>query len=135
MQFTVGIDPGVNTGVAIWHKPTSRLLEVGCYSIIAAMDRIVKLGPLAIIELRYESAHLRKWFGSKGPEALQGAGSIKRDSTIWAEFCEFHGIKGCPIAPQKGATKWTAEYFRTVTGWQGRTNQHGRDAALLVLGG
>jgi hypothetical protein len=135
MQFIIGIDPGVNTGFAIWHKPTGKLLEVTSLSIVAAMDKIVKLGPLEIIELRYEDANLRRWYGSKGAEVLQGVGSVKRDCNIWAEFCQFHGIKSRAIAPQRGATKWTAEYFRTVTKWQGRTNEHGRDAALLVIGG
>ena len=35
---------------------------------------------------------------------------------------------------QKGATKKTADEFKQLTGWQGRANEHGRDAAMLIFG-
>jgi len=31
-------------------------------------------------------------------------------------------------------TKLTADQFKRITGWHGRTNEHGRDAAMLVFG-
>jgi hypothetical protein len=67
-------------------------------------------------------------------EALQGAGSIKRDCTIWADYLASLGVPYVNVKPAAGATKWTAERFAKFTGWHGRTNEHGRDAALLVLG-
>ena len=36
--------------------------------------------------------------------------------------------------PRPGLTKWKADYWAKVTGWKGRTSEHARDAALLVLG-
>ena len=63
-----------------------------------------------------------------------GAGSVKRDAVIWEEFCIDNGIKFFSVPPAKGLTKWSAQTFSEVTGWQGRTSNHGRDAALLVYG-
>jgi hypothetical protein len=89
---------------------------------------------LAPIRIILEDARLRTWFGEKGREALQGAGSIKRDCSIWCEFAELHGIALKSVKPAKGATKWDAETFKRVTGWKERTNEHARDAAMLVYG-
>lgn len=134
MQYLIGIDPGTKTGVAVWQKTTRKLLSVESMTAIAAMDKIVKLGPQAVIELRFEDARKRKWFGTKGCEALQGAGSIKRDCHLWEEFCRYHGIAFKAVPPQSGATKWSAKNFQKLTGWDKRTSEHARDAALLVYG-
>jgi hypothetical protein len=38
------------------------------------------------------------------------------------------------VAPKNNTTKISAEYFKAVTKWTARTNEHGRDAAMLVVG-
>ena len=63
-----------------------------------------------------------------------GAGSVKRDCQIWEDFLRAHGIKYEMVAPHQGATKWTADTFARITGYTGRTSNHGRDAAVLVFG-
>lgn len=134
MQYIVGIDPGVTTGLAV-AEVGGLLIRVEGLKIHRAMDDVKALhvaGQLKMVV--FEDARLRKWLGTKGREAAQGAGSIKRDCKIWDDFLQ--GL-GCPykqIAPQKGATKWSAEYFAKVTGWEARTNNHGRDAACLIIG-
>ena len=97
------------------------------------MRHVLALHETVGVEVWFEDARLRQWYGDKGREALQGAGSIKRDCGIWEEFCAMHGIPHRAIKPAKGATKWDAERFKKMTGWPGRTNEHARDAALLVF--
>jgi hypothetical protein len=134
-MIRVGIDPGALTGIAMWCDKTHRLTEVGSLSIIAAMARCEILHRSNYLHsITMEDARLRTWFGTKGVEALQGAGSIKRDCSIWTEWAEFHGVILRSVKPAAGATKWNAQKFARLTGWTGRTNEHGRDAALLVLG-
>jgi hypothetical protein len=133
-MIRLGIDPGVTTGFAAWCDETHRLLDVCSLNIIEAMARAQIMYRAGILHsVTMEDARLRTWFGTKGREALQGAGSIKRDCQIWLEWAGFHGIALRSIKPAAGATKWDAEHFRRVTGWQGRTNEHARDAALLVF--
>lgn len=137
-RYLVGIDPGVKTGLAVWDREKKKLRIVATAGIIEAMAAVLELkdNPSeATIEVRFEDSRQRRWFGSKGREALQGAGSIKRDCSIWQEFCEAHGIKFTAVPPQTGATKWTVDYFQKLTGWKKRTSEHGRDAAALVVGG
>lgn len=135
MKLIIGIDPGAQTGLATWVPSENRFQTITTYSIIQAMNYCL----LAIrdgiqIEIRFEDSRKRKWFGNAGREKLQGAGSIKRDCSIWQEFCEYHSIPFIAIAPQKGSTKWTSAYFKGITGYTGRTSEHSRDAACLVFG-
>lgn len=134
----IGIDPGVKTGFAVWSCKEQRLIRVETLTIIHAMDEVKKLLiPGVNLEIWFEDARLRKWFGDdpkKVKAKLQGAGSIKRDCSVWQEFCDMHEIKYKAIAPGKGQTKWPADYFRKVTGWTARTSEHARDAATLIYG-
>lgn len=46
-------------------------------------------------------------------------------------------ITGIPfelVAPKNNKTKVSADYFKKLTGWEGRTNEHERDCAMLVFG-
>ncbi len=131
----IGIDPGKNTGYAEWDRINRKLLECKSLAIHEAMAQVRAMRDIGQLHLvAFEDARMRTWLGSKGREALQGAGSIKRDCTIWADFLGDLGVPFINVKPAAGGTKWTAERFAQVTGWQGRTNEHGRDAALLVLG-
>lgn len=89
----------------------------------------------ALHSVRFEDARLRTWFGTRGREALQGAGSIKRDCSIWQEFLQgLVGVPFLPVSPQAKGRKLDSAAFKRLTGWQGRTSEHGRDAAMLVWG-
>lgn len=133
--YLIGIDPGVTTGLAVHDRTTRRLVLVESMTILQAMDRVRSLVDSGAVHMAvYEDARLRTWFGAKGREALQGAGSIKRDCVIWSEFLGGLGIAFKAVKPQAGGTKWSAAQFAKLTGWSGRTNEHARDAAMLVFG-
>ena len=136
----IGIDPGVKTGVALWDGKEGALLYVYTLRIdeaIALADSWHKYyGDIKVI---VEDARQRKWIPREKNLAefkgrAMGAGSVKRDCQIWEDFLLAHGIKYEMVAPQQGATKWTADTFARITGYTGRTSNHGRDAAVLVFG-
>jgi hypothetical protein len=134
---TIGIDPGVKTGQAVWHCQHKHFVSVKTVSIIEAMDVIlILLRGGWRIQIRFEDCRLRKWKGTRGPEALKGVGSVERDCKIWQEFCEFHEIDYIPVSPQsqQGLTKLSPERFKAITGWDKRTSEHARDAGMLVYG-
>jgi hypothetical protein len=100
---------------------------------MAAVQSWHDMGRLELVV--FEDARLRKWYGKADRERLQGAGSIKRDCTIWSEFlADLAGVRVLAVPPQAGATKWSAERFAKVTGWTSRTSEHARDAAMLLWG-
>lgn len=132
----IGIDVGTETGYAEWSATEQRLLTVESMKIHEVMDRVKEQHKIygSGLFVRFEDARKRNWFGDAGREKLQGAGSIKRDSAIWEDFLTSEGISFEAVAPKRNRTKTAAEYFKRVTGWQKRTNEHSRDAAMLVVG-
>lgn len=129
----IGIDVGTHTGVAVWDSEQQIFLSVETMKIHSAMELVLSY-PKEDIVVLFEDARQRKWFGSNSNAKLQGAGSVKRDSSIWEDFLNDKGIKYRAIAPIKGGTKWTAERFKNILGWRGKTSEHSRDAALMVYG-
>lgn len=143
MAIAVGIDTGKYTGLAVWDTSAKRFIEVTCLPIHAALLRVKELSERLSykgngIEVVFEDARLRTWYGTntaaKDRARLQGAGSVKRDSTIWEDALTDWGIPFRRVAPKNNLTKMRADYFARLTGWTGRTNEHGRDAAMLVFG-
>lgn len=135
--FYIGIDPGVNTGVAVY-APKSGELLLYTMKIHEAMELIGdlrrRLRSVDGLLVRFEDARQRNWFGKAGREQLQGAGSIKRDCKIWEDWLKDKEIPFEMVAPKNNRTKLGAEQFAKLTGYSGRCSEHSRDAAMLVYG-
>lgn len=141
----IGIDTGVNTGVALWDNRKRSLELVTSMPIHKAME-LVKLHQVKAQEngtklvVRVEDPRQRTWFGTERMsreeerKKLQGVGSVKRDASIWDEFLKDQGIEYEMVAPKGNITKLTQDTFKRYTGWNSKTNEHGRDAAMLVFG-
>jgi hypothetical protein len=133
-KYIIGIDPGTYTGIAVYDCERKMFVLVATLSIHRAMDVVKGFEIEKSIFVRVEDARLRNWFGKSGREKLQGAGSVKRDSKIWSDFLTDEGIPFELVAPKNNVTKISAEAFKKLTGYNGRTSEHGRDAAMLVWG-
>lgn len=136
-MICVGIDTGKHTGFAVWDTEKRQLDFVDTIPIHEALLRIWSQRH-ANVEVYFEDARQRKWYGTRTAKEdrnkLQGAGSVKRDSTIWEDALKDWGIPFHAVAPKHNTTKMTPEFFRSLTGWKGRTSEHSRDAAMLVFG-
>jgi hypothetical protein len=135
-MILVGIDPGVNTGVAVWNAAMAVFERVESMQIHQAMDlvRIRSQRHHGALVALVEDARLRTWFGKSGPEVWQGAGSIKRDCGIWEDFLRDSGISFLLRKPRPAGSKWPSPMFKAYTKWPGKTNEHSRDAGALVYG-
>lgn len=139
----IGIDTGVHTGIAVWDTKRKVFCEIATLKIHQAMQRVMDWDLMAqaadtSIHVFIEDARQRKYFQreksvSEYRGKMMGAGSVKRDATIWEDFLKDYGYVFTMVAPQKGLTKWSEDTFKRYTGWTGRTSNHARDAALLVF--
>ncbi|MBQ7774519.1 MAG: hypothetical protein IJ379_01230 [Lachnospiraceae bacterium] len=88
--------------------------------------------------VRVEDPRQRTWYEQMSREKerakLQGVGSVKRDASIWDDFLKDLGVEYEMVAPKRNVTKLTSERFKAITGWVKSTNEHNRDAAMLVFG-
>jgi len=135
LKLIIGIDPGVNTGVAIYDQKTKKLIDVLTMHLHDAFELVQQYKPL-IGKVRVEDARKRTWFGpeEKVDAKQQGAGSIKRDCTIWEDFLKAKQIPYEMLKPGKIKTKVNAKFFKQLTGWASSTTNHSRDAGMLVWG-
>lgn len=132
----IGIDPGTHTGIAVWDSKRKELVDVDTMEIHKALSFVETLNIQHNFNVFviFEDARQRTWYGKGNTNAkLQGAGSVKRDCSIWEDFCKDLGIQYRAVPPQKGGTKLTPQYFKMITGYSGRTSEHARDAAMLVF--
>ena len=134
-MYWIGIDPGTHTGIAVWDDQKRKLTNLDTIPIHAALHFVEMFARDNEVFVIFEDARQRKWYGKGNTTAkAQGAGSVKRDCSIWEDFLTDMGIQFRAIPPGKGMTKVTPTYFKMLTGWTGRTSEHARDAAMLVFG-
>jgi hypothetical protein len=134
-RYYIGIDPGTKTGLAMWDAQERKFVTIETTAIHIAFDIISNLdaGIISQTLFRVEDARKRQWFGKAGPEQLQGAGSIKRDCSIWENYLKHLKANYEMVAPKNNKTKLSSELFERMTKYKGRTSEHGRDAAMLVF--
>lgn len=140
-KMFIGIDTGVSTGFAVWYKPRRHFKRVESLQIHQAMKAVqdlVMMLPNEVV-VRVEDARLRKKVPYQKNEKAergraQGAGSIKRDASIWEAFLKDLKVDYEMVPPKNNKTKLDATKFQNLTDWWEPTNSHGRDAAMLVFG-
>jgi len=138
-MILIGIDPGTKTGLSVWAKHLKQITYLETMTVYAAIRTVERVRRQAhedgmTVFVRIEDAAKRIWFGKSGPERYKGAGSIERDCAIWREVLTELNIPFEAVAPKDLKGTPNVETFKKITGWQGRTSVHSRDAAWLVYG-
>jgi hypothetical protein len=125
----IGLDPGVKTGIAIWNADIEKFESLQTVSILDAIDIVTKNRD-RILLVTMEDARL--WRYGTDPNRAQGAGSIKRDCSIWEMFLKQYDIPHLLVKPNNKFTKINAKTFQAITKFAGKCSEHARDAAMLV---
>lgn len=140
-HYVIGVDTGVNTGICAYSRKEKKILYLASIKIHAAMDYIASYHRAypGLVFVRVEDARQRTWIPKQKTESAErgrreGAGSVKRDAQIFEDFLNDLKIDFEMVAPKNNSTKVDAKYFKKITKWEGSTNSHSRDAAMLVIG-
>jgi hypothetical protein len=126
----LGIDPGANTGVAIFVD--GQLTEIETTTPWRLREKFEGVG-LVVLEDSTLQSHV--WTPAKGTAALKIARNIG-EIDAWCKLikaeCGARGIAYRSISPKDKGAKLTADEFKKLTGWTGKSNQHERDAAMVA---
>jgi hypothetical protein len=141
-EIIVGIDPGKLTGVAVYDRRAKRFLSLDSLPFWKAVALVDDLRKRHIgLRVRLEDPNLIGGMyarhdvetGRRRREKMASdVGKNKRDAQLWRELFETWGVECERVKPVRA--KRTAGYFRALTGWKGSTNEHKRDAGMLVWG-
>lgn len=132
----VGIDPGVNTGFAVYKDGQ---LELHTLTFWGATSRLLAEPPdkVYLEDPNLISPTFLRNVSKRGLlKIAQNVGMNKRDAQLMLEFCR--DVIEVDVELVKPTTKkWGRHIFQRVTGITKPVSQHARDAAklLIVYGG
>lgn len=133
MNQVIGIDPGVNTGTALYCNGNLTILQtiepidIQTFILTSQADLFV-----------FEDSRMQSnvWIPS-GNKAVANniarkIGQVDALCSLIQETCERYDIKYMRVSPRAKGEKLKAEDFNNLTGWTARSNQHERDAAMVA---
>ena len=130
-MMIIGIDPGKHNGYAEYYN--GKLITVTSLHTWSVISRLES--QILPYKVYIEDPTTWKPFKNTSNQShkLKGAGSVT--ARFWAivEYLEDHNIQFVKVPIQGTSKKMNAKMFEKVTGWGERTNEHGRDAAMLVF--
>lgn len=133
MKPVLGIDPGSNTGMALYEAGklselwTTEPWQMDFYLTVKQPTRVI-----------FEDSRLQSYTWStikSRPAALKMArnvGEIDAWCKLIVALCANHEIPCHGISPKNKGAKLNAEQFAKLTGWTGKTNEHTRDSAMVA---
>lgn len=134
-MILLGIDPGANTGTALYRDGELRALRtvtpVEIHTLIASVTPDI----VVFEDSRLQS---RVWTANK-VRGMAATAKVARDLgriDAWCDLieavCKPLQIACHGISPKGKGSKLDADQFRQVTGWAERSNQHERDGAMVA---
>jgi hypothetical protein len=135
-KFYIGIDSGTNTGLCVYDRYGKHIRQLVTVKIHTAMDVVRywhSTNPGQVF-IRVEDARKATFGRQNDYHKAQGAGAVKRDAKIWEDFLTDLGVDFEMVRADPKRTKWTSDFFKKVTGYQGASSEHSRDAAAMVYG-
>lgn len=138
-ELVIGIDPGVETGYAVWSRARREFVELLTLSFWSAYDRILGYAQTDI-EIFIENPDSKRSmyartetveYQRQRERVAKNIGSNRREASLLIERLQALGYQVTPVSPVR-ARKWDSQQFNRYTKHEGRTSQHVRDAARIV---
>lgn len=133
MSKYIGIDPGKKTAIAVYDSITKRIIDVfmtdfwGAYEYLESEQHDILIKAVIIEVPRTKS----NWHKKGCDITSANVGGIYREANLLANGIERMGLK---VVRQHPQGKVDAAYVKKITGYQGKTNEHTRDAIMLCWG-
>ncbi len=137
--YFIGIDPGLNTGFAVWlvKEQTYDYLEtLTFWDVLCQIEE--DFDPDEVIIVLEDPAQNKPTFFHKATKPRirekisQDVGGNKREARLLADGLGRMGYRVKLVQPKQ--RKLSAAEFKARTGYERRTNEHVRDAGMLVHG-
>lgn len=132
--FIIGIDCGVNTGVAIKETGANTFIYLKSLDFWQAYDLIIQSYPPESCRVHIEFLSEKEGLYSDrkvhGHRMAANVGGVRRETALLIKGLERLGYEVLKIRPTR--IKWSQEDFTRHTGDTRRTNEHVRDAAWCV---
>jgi hypothetical protein len=134
----IGIDPGKDTGLAIFEgKTLIQTQSINTYEAIKFLQENKQDIDYVVIESSAKQSFIwnknNKSTNAFGRHA-RNIGSVDGVVRVIIECCEAENIKVETISPLQKGKKWNSEEFKQYfQEYTKKTNQHERDAAICVI--
>ena len=127
----IGIDPGENTGIGICDDGV--LVSLVTTNFWGAINIIAENRDAFFIVEKPKTKHV--WHkGAKARGAIErtamNVGSVLEKASLMVDYLQRNGYRYKVSAP---FGKVGVETFRLITKWEGKSNQHTRDAGMMAF--
>ena len=147
-QNVIGVDPDKDKSGVAFLKPKTRLLEVTNLTFPLLLDYLQRVKGMSdsrneslivVVEAGWmvKKSNFHDAQGHRAEKIAKDVGANHETGRKIVEMCRHYGIEVLEHAPLRKCWKGkdgkiTADELQQITGLIGRTNQDGRDAALLA---
>lgn len=140
-RYKIGIDGGTKTGFAVWDSEKKQFATIKTIDFWEAYEWVCNAYSTEQCVVYVEDPAQNKSVFNRHTnnkrqdlKIAQNVGMVKKESELMIRGLKRHGFTVNAIRPQKGSyTKMSAEAFKNLTKYTGRTSEHARDAAMLVF--
>jgi hypothetical protein len=125
----LAIDPGINTGVAVYENGI--LVKLCTIQPIDLQDALRVAEYVVLEDSRLQSHVWVKASGAALAKVSRNIGMIDAYCAMIVAWCGRFGIPCLSVSPKDKGAKLKAEQFAHITGYEAKSNQHERDAAMI----
>jgi hypothetical protein len=146
-QYCLGIDSGEKTGMALYCRKRKKMVDLRTVdfwqSITYLMELQIDIGrdnlEIFVEDSEYHKGlYAKRKYGNSMAVQIkisEGVGRNKQDNRRLKQWLELNHIPFRAVIPgRESCTKMDQITFKKLTGWAESSNEHERDAALLVWG-
>ena len=130
-RYALGVDPGKKTGLAVYDRHEKKIVKIRNTDFWGAYGYLYTCCPTDY-EVYIEVSRCKaNWHESKHPTTSANVGGIVREANLLADGIEQLGYIVHRSHPRGKVDK---KVIKIITSYEGRTNEHTRDAMLLCYG-